>query len=711
MHKRNWFSANRRIMTECACAKRKKVATGDRTINIVYPLWYEVGESDLNPPLIEPDGPLYDDNGKLNIHVSAPLSKANKTLSLNHDSTLETTEEGQLSVKINPEGPLEVSPDGLNIKIDDSLHIDDDWELGLKLKEDQPFKSTLNGLELVVDDTLLIDNSPPYELGVHLSQNGPITADTDGIDLEYDPSTLKIQDGINGKELAVNISPNGGIINEYDGLSIKYNPSSINIGNEGIEVKTTGAVSSTSQGLNVTVSSPLNVSNNSLNLSYDPNTLEIINSNGSQALAVKSTSATVDVDDKTITYNSSNQLSVKLKNGGPIDSDASGVFLLFDNNNFINDERYGLTLPVNIRNLSPYCSFESGNPALTDFSAVVRSSSQTDWKCAYYVHLSNTNGIVNGNLMLKIDKSKIINVGSGSPYNIQFTFVLNLNPANINNNHSNISPPTLFPADPNTITYFPPDPKQFTSGFIGIPYIGGNWFQPPNAYGNELSIRPSGTNMVFLMSTVNYYAAQVIPPSHVEVPDIKSFDDFVLVFTFSINCSSSSANWFDPSNGTSTIIIGPLPFSYQAAFPKYGSVKIPPVFEPNLQSLPNPHKLDISEQIKATQARPPFIIIHDSPMFPPPPSITPPSSPSQLSESEDDEEIPHLPPAQEDEHKADSDSDESQSEKHTRGDTFVPRHIEIGAENGEYTIHRHDTDDGKITVVRLENNEIGLTVL
>lgn len=211
------------------CPKRKKIKKNTPSINLNYPYKSSAAESSsagINPPFLDPNGPLFDNGDQLVINTKAPISILNRAIGIKTDNTLSINDNDQLSVNVDCEGPLEITESGLNLKYDESLRVDDDWELGINVPQDQPFEIARNGLNIRLDDTLLIDrdeSTGKYELGVSLNHSGPITADSEGIDLEYDTSTLKVQNIQGNNALGVKLKDNNPISRDRDGIFLLYN--------------------------------------------------------------------------------------------------------------------------------------------------------------------------------------------------------------------------------------------------------------------------------------------------------------------------------------------------------------------------------------------------------------------------------------------------------------------------------------------------------
>ncbi|ANJ02463.1 fiber [Fowl aviadenovirus 6] len=249
-------------------------ANGNDELDLVYPFWLQNGSTgggggggsggnpSLNPPFLDPNGPLAVQNNLLKVNTAAPITVANKAITLAYDpESLELNNQQQLSVKIDPEGPLKPTADGIQLSVDPTtLEVDaDDWELTVNLDLNGPLDATASGITVRVDDTLLIeddDSGQGKELGVNLNPAGPITADQNGLDLEIDDQTLKVNSGTSGGVLAVQIKPQGGLTSQTDGIQVSTQ-NSITLNNGALDVK-------------VVADGPLASTANGLTLNYDP---------------------------------------------------------------------------------------------------------------------------------------------------------------------------------------------------------------------------------------------------------------------------------------------------------------------------------------------------------------------------------------------------------------------------------------------------------
>lgn len=231
---------------------------GAPEIDLVYPFGYVTEPVGLNPPFLEGNGPLVDQDGKLTLRVTTPIVIASNSVALAHDPSLTVDGNGQLAVAVEPESALDITADGLEVKVDNvTVEVNDDWELAVKLDPNGCIESTSTGINVNVDDTLLVepgtDGKP--ELGVHLNTNGPITADSNGIDLEVNPNMFTINTSSGAGVLELNLKSTGGLQVGSSGLGVAVDQS-LEITNNTLEVKPDPA-------------GPLAVTDSGLALQYD----------------------------------------------------------------------------------------------------------------------------------------------------------------------------------------------------------------------------------------------------------------------------------------------------------------------------------------------------------------------------------------------------------------------------------------------------------
>lgn len=481
---------------------------GASGLDLVYPYWYQVNTSEITPPLIDPNGPIYDNNGMLNIRLNRPLSVVDRGVGVLTDATLGVTEDGKLGVVIDSEGPLSSTEDGLTIRTNDSLELDVDWDLGVRFAPVQPFDIRPCGIVLNIDDTLLVDQNPEtedYELGVHLSHEGPLTSDEHGLDIDFDDS-LKLVELNGAKALAVNLHPPGPLMLTETGITLNTDIS-LGVskdGELGLKLNTDGALSFSESGLTLVTDKTLGV----------------------------------------VTDNGISKLGVKLNDGGPLLADGNGLLLLYNTRDFRNDATKGLTLTKDITYLSPYSCLKSGSPALDNFGARVRSDTARYWPCAYYLYLANSSGIVNGLLRVRVDRHRITDVGSGARSSLSFTFVIDVNESQ-GFTHSQMGAITTTP--PNTSSSYVPDAEADQTEF-SIAGPNSEWFSRHN--GQIREFQPLGINFMFTPGKYSYWVARNVDNNQ-----------RVVVLSVSVNTGTSTNDWYTTRNGS--IVTGELPVSFQ----------------------------------------------------------------------------------------------------------------------------------------------------
>ncbi|BCZ16711.1 fiber protein [Aviadenovirus bubonis] len=330
--------------------RRRATETASEQLDLVYPFWYAPDViTQITPPFLDPDGPLYNNEGKLSIRLQQPIAEINKSVGLLMDNTLGVNRDGQLGLKVSSgqgiqvtaeglsvmtdnksitfnengqiqvhvdsEGPLEVTDEGLNVKVDTTtIEVDDSWKLAVKLDPQEPIDSGPEGLRLNIDDTMLVaedSDTGLYELGVHLNAEGPITADTNGLDLEIDPKSLQ-NEQINGATaLAVKLVPDGGLITTESGIKTNVDNTSVLIDNNTLKVKltTNGGLSAPGTGLKVNVDDQ-SISNNNGTLEVKLDPAGHIKK-GASGLSVNSD--IVEVDPTGPIYKTSNGLNLRVE--------------------------------------------------------------------------------------------------------------------------------------------------------------------------------------------------------------------------------------------------------------------------------------------------------------------------------------------------------------------------------------------------------------
>lgn len=567
---------------DAAAPSRKRPRATAAQVDLIYPFWYQADAPSVNPPFLDPSGPLYDKDGKLSIRLQAPVAEVNKSVGLLYDGTMginnagqigmriNTTEgleatdtglaiktdlktvgfdpTGQLQVMLDPDGPIVTGADGLELQVDSATLEVTDWELGVKLDPNEPIDAGAKGLVLNLDETLLVDTgatSGKPELGVHLNPNGPVTADSNGIDLEVDPNTMEVDTATGAGVLGVKIKSGGGIESGADGIFVSGG----------------GAIA-------LTATPPVTYTNGTVALSLDPQTLE---TNTSSQLSVKlkqqgalqsSTSGIGVAVDETLEI-VTNTLEVKTDPNGPFKKSSAGLGITTSDP--ITADSSGVRLKLNtaqftttggILNLAnppstltqSSISFVSGSPSLDSYTAkIVNSSSQT-FSCSYYLRQVNTMGMLLTTLYLKLDSTTMGTrpTGQGNINAKWFTFVVSSYLTECN--PSAISTGTLNPSVNNGMTYMAPATNRT---------LPANWNTDTNTY-----YEPStGYSQTFTAEKGGNWNPGAITIVALPVVALKGSDRYN-VLCFSFRCTNSGV--FDPSK-SGTLTIGPVTYMCEAA--------------------------------------------------------------------------------------------------------------------------------------------------
>ena len=518
-------------------------ADGNDDLNLVYPFWLQNstsggggggsgGNPSLNPPFIDPNGPLYVQNSLLYVKTTAPIEVENKSLALAYNSSLGVDAQNQLQVKVDTEGPIRISPDGLDIAVDPStLEVDDEWELAVKLDPNGPLTASSAGININVDDTLLIeddDANQAKELGVHLNPNGPITADQDGLDLEIDSQTMVVK----------NSGTSGGVL--------------------GVLLKPSGGLQSSIQGIGVAVADTLTITSNTAEVKTDPNGSISYSANGiavkpdpSGPLTSSSTGLSVVTAAEGAIQSSNAGLAVKTDPNGPITSGSNGLNLSYNASDFT-VTRGVLSI---IRNPStlPDAYLESGTNYLNNFTAQAENSSVFKFNCAYFLQSWYSNGLVTSSLYLKIDRAQFSNMPTGqTAENARyFTFWV---PTYESLNLSRVSTPTI---TPNTVQWGAFSPAQNCSGNPAFQY---NLTQPPSIYFEP----KSGSVQTFQPVLTGAWNTDTYNPGTVQVcilPQtvVGGQSTFVNMTCYNFRCQNPGI--FKVAANSGTFTIGPIFYS------------------------------------------------------------------------------------------------------------------------------------------------------
>lgn len=532
-------------------SKKLRIQPTD-TINLTYPFWYTAEDNaEIVPPFIDPTGPLYDQDGKLNIRLTEPITLVNNGVGLRYGPSLGLFN-NQLVVRVDPEGPLDSTTDGLNVKVDDeTITINDDWELAIQFADEQPFSYNNNGIVLNIDDTLLVSGTETdplaYELGVRLNNSGPITADENGVDLEYDSQTLTVNtNSFNQGVLAVRLNSLGGLGAGESGIGVNCDAQSIQLDGNSLAVKFADGqpFETTSEGivLNIDTSS-LQITNNTLSavstglgVQIDTNTLELVSLNGHNQM-----------------------LKVKIQNDNPIEADNSGIKLLYNTSDFFDNGTNGLSSVTPITYLSPYCSFEAGNSSLTQYTQSARSVGGVDWPIAAYVKAANSSGVCNGILNFILNRNQILALGNTDTTSTNLVkFCMVINPSGSNDGSHSFNNATFFPNVTQTRNFMAPvtSPAPLQT----IPPYSSNWFVA-KWVGVRVKFYATDAESEAVDSYAHYYPATIqnsgAPP--------------VIFFVFEIQLPSDQ-NWYNGGNTSSRYQIlksGTIPFQYMAQKPTY----------------------------------------------------------------------------------------------------------------------------------------------
>ena len=563
-----------------AAAPKRPRATSAQ-VDLIYPFWYQADAPSVNPPFLDPSGPLFDKDGKLSIRLQAPVAEVNKSVGLLYDGTMGVNNAGQLGMRINttegleatgtglaiktdlesigfdptgnlqvtldPEGPIVASADGLQLQLDGATLEVADWELGVKLDPNEPIDAGSAGLKLNIDETLLVDatgSSGKPELGVHLNPNGPVTADSDGIDLEIDSDTLKVDTSAGAGVLSVKLKTGGGIESGPDGL-----------------------YASVGGSVNLTASPPITYSNGNLALSLDNQTLQTTGDQLSLKLKQQgglqsSVSGLGIAVDETLEI-TSNTLEVKpdpsgplsrTQNGlgltvtAPIAADSSGVRLKYDTTHFtVTGGVLSLAAPpANLGYTS--ISYVSGSTSLNSNTAEIVNSSNNSFKCSYYVKQVNCMGMLFTSLYIKLDSATMGTRPTGNT-NVNakwFNFIVSSYLTDFN--PSQMDTGTLNPAVSNGLTYMEPAPNRT---------LPSNWDADTNTYYEP----SSGVSQSLTAVLTGSWAPGNITVVAMPVIAQKNQERYT-VLCFSFRCTNGGL--FNPSvQGTATI--GPVNYICEAS--------------------------------------------------------------------------------------------------------------------------------------------------
>ncbi len=483
-------------------APKKFKATGTpATVDLNYPFWYTNSDNGgggggggpnppIVPPFVDPNGPLVDNSGLLSIRLQKPIvavgAVGNKAVTVLTDNTLGLNDSYQLGLKVAPNGGIIAEQDGLKIDVDQgagltlgvdglgvsvddlSLEIDPDFNLSVKLDPTGPLSESRNGIMLITDSTLTIDpsdeNPDQYELGVKLSTHGPINADAEGLDLDYDQQTLTLESA-SGAE-----------------------------GHLALTVKLDETMRKTDAGIGInksiipepSPSGPLAIrGQNELILSID-NTLAVNESKQLTVVGGGSSSITVTPP----ISNTDNNISLMIDPRSILGRDTAGLTALINNNDFTNHTTQGLSLLTPIKYLSPYCIMTSGDVNLPPtISEVISSTRAQKWKCGYYLQMVNSSGIVNGSINILLDKARMA-TDPPSYNNLEFAFALGFNPSDQDVQYCTLINTEYVPNE-TAASFFVPKTLGSSLHDLAIQPQALNWFMSYTTSGSLTTFKPS----------------------------------------------------------------------------------------------------------------------------------------------------------------------------------------------------------------------------
>ncbi|QEJ80783.1 fiber 2 protein [Southern Psittacara leucophthalmus aviadenovirus] len=538
-----------------------------------YPFWYSIQEPELNPPLLNPNGPLYQEDGMLKLRLTKPVAVVSGGVGLKTDGTLASNSAGELGLKVaalsgisqtdnglsalvdgttvrfnekgeltaiasgvqvDPEGPIENGDGGLNLRINDTLEVDTQWELGVKLNPTGCVDYDTNGVNVNIDDTLLIEanaEGTKHELGVNLNPAGPITADEQGLDLEIDNTSLVVNQVNEQGVLAVKLGLLGGLEMKADGVGIKVangqplllkaDGVSLNLDTSlgdtssalGVRFKQGGAIATDADGVYVICAAPIVSGPTGIGLAYDTATLAV--EDGKLKVLAQGGGGTVQVDNKSIVVKDG-AIALNLKAGGPIEvTQENGVFLLFNTRDFINDLSSGLQLRTSIEYLSPYCVCVSGDRSMRTITAVATARNGNKWNISHYAVMANSSGVVNCSLCVCVKQASVGSLGSAPPEgnnSVQFTVILNPSMDDAAQ-HSQITTNSYYPNVDDTKSFL--TPSMGLADDLALPTIAGktsNWYNGGNNSdkpGTIINYCPYGSGTYYQNSTLRYFVGRV----------------------------------------------------------------------------------------------------------------------------------------------------------------------------------------------------------
>ena len=493
-------------------------------LDLVYPFWFQNSSGGgggtvippVNPPLLDPAGPLYVQNNMLRMRTGAPIVVSNGALGLSYDTSLGLSDQNQLQVNLEPNGPLKVTDDGIELTVDPLTLEVTDWELGVKIDPAGPLDASTDGLTLRTDDTLSLGQDPTtheYELGLKLDPSGPLEASADGLNLRLDDTLLVEQDVTTHEyELGVHLNPNGPVTADENGIDLEINTDTLTVtagaagggGELSVLLNPQGAIrTSGSAGIGVAVGSGLQIASNAVSIKPDP--------------------------------------------AGPISASSTGLTLNYDNSDFaITDGK--LTL-YKTPAVTSDAYLISGNSAMTTYTASFATSSNYQYRCSYFLQQWLRDRLVITSLYIKLDRSQLEYLSSDTAaQNARyFTFWVSSNSLM---NLSGIDVPVITPSTvawnkflPD-VNYTNPPPFNFNTSI---------YFEPPS--GEILTFNPVTTGD---WNTPTYSPGTVsvcVLPVNVQA----STGTLQTLLCFNFRCANSGL--FKTAATTGTFYVGPIVYS------------------------------------------------------------------------------------------------------------------------------------------------------
>ncbi|WNM88192.1 fiber-2 [Fowl aviadenovirus A] len=179
----------------------KMARAGPGELDLVYPFWYQVAApTEITPPFLDPNGPLYSTDGLLNVRLTAPLviirQSNGNAIGVKTDGSITVNADGALQIGISTAGPLTTTANGIDLNIDPKTLVVDGSSgknvLGVLLKGQGALQSSAQGIGVAVDESLqIVDNT----LEVKVDAAGPLAVTAAGVGLQYDNTQFKVANG------------------------------------------------------------------------------------------------------------------------------------------------------------------------------------------------------------------------------------------------------------------------------------------------------------------------------------------------------------------------------------------------------------------------------------------------------------------------------------------------------------------------------------